>query len=322
MQKLILYCSFLILTACAATGKHCVDSDAFVQTMVEQHGFNKTALQTLLKQAAVNEQVLTKIAKPAESLPWHLYKKLLITPERIHQGVLFWQTHEKVLTAVERDYGIPAQIIVAIIGIETHYGQHTGKYRVLDALSSLAFFYPPRSEFFSHELAEFLLLCREENINPLLPTGSYAGAMGIPQFMPSSYRSYALDFNKDTKRDIWQNPDDAIASVANYLRSYHWQTGDLIAMKTQSPNETYQTLLTEDLKPNTTVLQLKIQQINLDNIADNAPVKLVELALDTKPAELWATFTNFYVITRYNHSSLYAMAVYQLSEAIKTASVH
>jgi membrane-bound lytic murein transglycosylase B len=200
--------------------------------------------------------------------------------------------------------------------VENSYGQKTGNHRVIDALSTLAFAYPPRSKFFLSELENFLLLCRDERINPLEPVGSYAGAMGVPQFMPSSFRAYAADFDNDSHRDIWHNKDDVIASVANYFVKHQWQTGQAIAIPVSATGENYKTALTRDLKPDLRLAELESLNLKISRpLPLNTKVKL--LAFEQQQGEeLWAGLDNFYVITRYNHSPLYAMAVYQLSQSI------
>jgi membrane-bound lytic murein transglycosylase B len=314
------YYSVMVLAACLAS---CTDMlkpesprEAFINKMVTTHHFDAEDLNTLFDQAVIKEDILQKIAKPAESLPWYRYRKIFLTDARIDAGVQFWQDNAQTLATVERKYGIPAQIIVAILGVETRYGLHPGKYRILDALSTLGFAYPPRSEFFLSELEQFLLLCREEQLNPIEPVGSYAGAMGKPQFMPSSFRRYAVDFNNDNRRDIWQDNADTIASIANYFVQFHWQTGQAIAAPATAIGEQYKSILTSNLKPDLRLpelesLNLKISQPLL--LAEK--IKILELKQE-QGEELWAVTDNFYVLTRYNHSALYAMAVYQLSESI------
>jgi membrane-bound lytic murein transglycosylase B len=239
-----------------------------------------------------------------------------MTDKRIKGGVTFWQENEVTLSEVESKTGVPAEIIVAIIGVETQYGGNTGHHRVIDALSTLGFAYPKRSQFFLGELESFLILCREEKMNPLEPTGSYAGAMGIPQFMPSSYRAYAADFENDEKRDIWNNPADAIASVANYFIKHHWQKGGEIAFPVISEGDTYQQVLTKGLKPDLKWLDLQALSVSSQQtLKPDEPVKLLAYQQEEE-SDLWVGLHNFYVITRYNHSPLYAMAVYQLSEAV------
>lgn len=316
--KVFMLC--LLLIACSRVSLHPDNNERFIETMVIQQGFTADALKELLAQAEIKSDIIEKITKPAEKLAWYQYRAIFLTEARINAGVQFWREHEQTLITVAKNYAVPAEIIVAIIGVETFYGQHRGNYRVIDALNTLAFSYPPRSEFFRKELAQFLLLCREEGINPLQPMGSYAGAMGIPQFMPSSYRHYAADFNQDKQRDIWQNPDDAIASVANYFAQYQWQSGQPIAFPASAEQSGYQSLLSDDLTPNTTLRALNALKISLESpLAENTPIKLLALNSTANKTELWITLPNFYVITRYNHSALYAMAVFQLSMELKKA---
>jgi membrane-bound lytic murein transglycosylase B len=211
---------------------------------------------------------------------------------------------------------VPAEIIIAIIGVETRYGQHAGRYRVIDSLSTLAFDYPPRSKFFRSELKQYLLMTRDENVDPLSLYGSYAGAMGQPQFISSSYRRYAIDFDGDGKRDIWQNSADAIGSVANYLSIHGWQRGQPVtAQLTDKPGDA--SLLNRSLEPYVKVAELTKEGLKLPlALPDNEDVTLMSLE-GAKGDEYWLGMNNFYVITRYNHSALYAMAVYQLSQAIR-----
>lgn len=239
-----------------------------------------------------------------------------MTEARIEGGVKFMQDNASALAVTQQKYGVPPEIITAIIGVETSYGKNTGSYRVIDALSTLAFNYPKRSPFFTGELENFLLLCREEHIDPLQPTGSYAGAMGIPQFMPSSFRSYAADFEGDYHRDIWNNPADAIASVGNYFYKHHWQRGQPVAFQAAVQGNAYRKALGGDLKPDRTIVQLKALNVeSIETASPNQKAKLLAFELE-QGEELWLGLDNFYVITRYNHSPLYAMAVYQLSRAI------
>lgn len=289
----------------------------FVHQMVTKHRFNEHELTQLLQSAVIKEEILKRISSPSEGLPWHKYRKIFLTEARIENGVKFWRENAQVLETVSQQTGVAPEIIVAIIGVETGYGKNMGNHRVLDALATLAFAYPPRSPFFTSELEQFLLLCREENKDPREPLGSYAGAMGYPQFMPSSFRNLAKDFEHDGHRDIWKNPRDAIASVANYFEKNGWQRGQNVAIKANAVGTQYKSFLNKDLKPNTTIGQLNRVNVNAtENIPANTDVKLVALEqLDGN--ELWLGLHNFYVITRYNHSPLYAMAAYQLSQEIK-----
>ena len=197
-----------LLAACAGNIKDTESVNAFISKMVIAHQFDESELHKLFQSVEIKEDILKKISSPAEGLPWYKYRKIFMTEARINGGVKFWRENERALSSVAHQTGVPAEIIIAIVGVETFYGQKTGNYRVIDALSTLGFAYPPRSSFFLGELENFLLLCRDEHINPLAPVGSYAGAMGTPQFMPSSFRVYAVDFDKDGHRDIWHNKGD------------------------------------------------------------------------------------------------------------------
>ena len=296
--------------------------NAFIKKMESIHQFDTAEMRELFNSVEIKENILKRISSPSENLPWYNYRKIFITDERINDGVTFWLNNETALTSVAQETGVPAEIIVAIIGVETLYGQKTGNHRVIDALATLAFAYPPRSPYFLNELEAFLLLCREEKLNPLEMKGSYAGAMGIPQFMPSSFRSVAVDFDHDGHKDIWHNPSDAIASIANYFVKQHWQTGQPIAIPVSFKSENNPKItLSSGLKPD--LRQDELELLNLKTMRPipslTTKVKLLsfEQPLGQKQTnELWAGLDNFYVITRYNHSPLYAMAVYQLSQAI------
>ncbi|KAF3977696.1 MAG: lytic murein transglycosylase B [Methylococcales symbiont of Iophon sp. n. MRB-2018] len=288
----------------------------FVETMTSQHQFDGAKIKQLFKSVDIKQNIIKAMQRPAEGMPWYKYRKIFMQNARIKSGVKFWQENDKALTEVEAEYGVPAEIIVAVIGVETLYGANTGHHRVIDALATLGFTYPKRSRFFLSELENFLLLCQEEKMDPLQPTGSYAGAMGIPQFMPSSYRAYAADFEEDGKRDIWTNPADAIASVANYFVKHHWRKGDAITFPVIAQGESFQQGLSKGLKPDKSWAELQSLSISSeDNIDAKETVKLLEYKQE-KNNDLWVGLHNFYVITRYNHSPLYAMAVYQLSEAV------
>lgn len=292
--------------------------DRFIAQMVKKHNFTETELRTLFKSVNIQQPILDAMATPAEGKPWHKYREIFMTESRIAGGVQFWHDNETALKTVEQQYGVPAEIIIAIIGVETKYGAFTGKYRVIDALATLGFAYPKRSEFFLKEMENFLLLSREEHIDPLQPLGSYAGAMGLAQFMPSSFRAYAKDFDQDQKRDIWHNNSDAIASVANYFVANKWQAGEAITMRVNAKGDAYRQALSKGVKPDTTVGQLRKLGVDIPTqLANSENAKLLSYPL-LDGEELWLGLHNFYVITRYNHSPLYAMAVYQLSQAIKT----
>ncbi|MEY3288576.1 MAG: hypothetical protein RLZZ419_818, partial [Pseudomonadota bacterium] len=227
------------LISCAGYIKDTKSVDTFINKMVTTHQFDKSLLTELFQAVEIKEDILKRISSPAEGMPWYQYRKIFMTDARINGGVKFWRENYQALTVVEQQTGVPAEIIVAIIGVETSYGQKTGNHRVIDALSTLGFAYPPRSQFFLGELESYLLLCRDEHISPLDPVGSYAGAMGIPQFMPSSFRAYSVDFNHDGHRDIWHDNGDVIASVANYFVKHQWQAGQAIAIPVSTTEDTY-----------------------------------------------------------------------------------
>lgn len=292
------------------------DLRKFIAEMGTSHQFDETELQSLFSSVEIKQSILKAMARPAEAMPWYKYRKIFMTDARIKGGLRFWRENEKTLEKVEKEYGVPPEIITAIIGVETLYGANTGSYRVIDALATLAFAYPKRSAFFTSELKQFLILCREEQLDPLEPLGSYAGAMGMPQFMPSSYRNFAADFDADNKRDIWRNPADVIASVANYFVKHQWRQGEAIALPVSVSGEAYQQALTKGLEPDVTVEKLRQWQVGAPaQLLGPEKVKLLKFE-NKDDDELWAGLHNFYVITRYNHSPLYAMAVYQLSQAI------
>lgn len=313
----LLLCSSLVMSANAVAAIEETELfNGFVSRMVTKHQFDEAELKQLFKSVDIKQNIIKTMTRPAEGMPWHKYRKIFMVDKRIKGGVKFWQQHEATLSAVEEKYGVPAEIITAIIGVETYYGGNTGGHRVIDALSTLAFAYPKRSKFFTGELENFLILCREEKMNPLEPAGSYAGAMGIPQFMPSSYRAYAADFENDEKRDIWNNPADAIASVANYFAKHHWHNGEPIAFKLKTEGEAYKQALSKGLKPVMPWSELQAMAVTAEQEI-TADEKIKVLAFQQQKGEdLWAGLHNFYVITRYNHSQLYGMAVYQLSQEI------
>ncbi len=292
--------------------------EAFSEQMHKKNGFDAAAVRATLGQAKRLDSVLTAIARPAEYKPWFMYRPIFLTRERITGGINFWNEHAAALAKAEQEFGVPMSIIVAIIGVETSYGRNTGKYRVLDALTTLAFYYPPRADFFRSELENFLLLTRDEHLDPRLPTGSYAGAMGLPQFMPSSFRAWAVDFDHNGKRDIWGNPVDAIGSAANYLAQHGWQRNQPIALPVADAavNATH---VSEKVQLVRTVAQYRALGVRtLDAAPDD--LSAVLLGYEDKTAkEYWLGFQNFYVITRYNRSPKYALAVVQLAEAIAAA---
>ena len=294
------------------------DIDAYINELVQQHDFSRAELEEVFAAAQRRQDIIDLISRPAERrLNWQEYSRIFLDEQRIARGVEFWVQNKETLERAERQYGVPPEVIVAIIGVETRYGRVTGGHRVVDALTTLGFDYPPRAKFFRKELTQFLLLAREEGKNPLSLKGSYAGAMGFGQFIPSSYRHYAVDFDNDGVRDIWQNRVDAIGSVANYFKRHGWQGDAAVAVPVQVQNETPELLklANDSLKPTHSIAEMARLGVEVEDLDPEARVLLLRLMGGDEP-EYWLGFDDFYVITRYNHSRLYAMAVYQLGQAI------
>lgn len=298
-----------------------VPLDTFIEKMVTEHNFEQQALTKLFKKTKVKKSIIEVMSRPAgKKRPWYKYRENFITPKRINGGVDFWQMYANSLKRAESTYGVPPEIIIAIIGVETIYGGYTGNYRIIDALNTLSFHYPPRADYFRSELEAFLLVTREEGINPLEMKGSYAGAMGLGQFMPTSYQNFAVDFDGDGQRNIWTNVVDTIGSVANYFKQHQWQAGQPVILATQVEDEaTGQALVALEFKPQYSMPQLKKMGLRKLGNQYNDYLGLV-FDLETEQGKLyWIGFNNFYVITRYNRSTRYAMAVYQLAQEIKAA---
>ena len=289
---------------------------AFIAAMVQQHQFKPEELTRLFNEVKIKQDILHAMARPAEGKPWRDYRPLFIEPRRIAGGMRFWATHEAVLQRAEAQYGVPASLIVAIIGIETFYGRNTGSFRVMDALSTLAFAYPKRAPFFRKELEHYLLLSREAEFDPLSIKGSYAGAMGISQFMPSSYRQYGVDFDGDGHRDLWRNPTDAIGSVGSYLQGYGWERDAPVLEKVLSVHEPGKHFAGRGWTYRIPVKQWAGVGVNTRNSTSEAEAMLFELAGENGP-EYWLGMKNFYVITRYNRSYHYAMAAWELSQVLE-----
>jgi membrane-bound lytic murein transglycosylase B len=290
---------------------------AFVNEVAARDGFSKKEVRTLLKAAQPQPKIIELMNKPLEkAAPWFEYRDHFLTPERIDEGVQFWVEHRDSLERIAAQYQVPPEYIVAILGVETKYGRVLGKFRVLDSLSTLAFDYPPRQAFFRSELEQFLILARENKLDPLTLVGSYAGAIGAPQFMPSSYRRYAVDADGDSKRDLWGDWDDVIASVANYLREKGWTPGDpVLTEATLEPDPSFQ-IDPHNLELNETVASLASRGVRLElDLPADTPVVLISAEQRDGPAYR-VGFHNFYVISRYNASARYVMAVHDLAQAV------
>jgi membrane-bound lytic murein transglycosylase B len=290
------------------------DVQAFIDRMVNEHELDREWLTERLAGVERQEQVLESIANPAEALPWHRYRPIFMTRERIEAGVRFWDEHADVLERAQAEFGVPPELVVAIIGVETFYGRHQGRHAVLDSLVTLGFDYPPRADFFRSELEELFLLAAEENLDLDDLQGSYAGAMGTGQFIASSYRAYAVDFDGDGRRDLFRNRADAIGSVANYFARHRWKPGHAIVIPAALPGDA-----TSRPEPDAPVSAGELRDTGLvfsDGIAADRTVRPIRLE-QVDGEEWWLGLHNFYVITRYNHSPLYAMAAWQLSQAIQ-----
>jgi membrane-bound lytic murein transglycosylase B len=290
----------------------------FARDLETRHGFKADELISLFAQTHPNATVLKLIQPPASPLQrsWERYRPRFLNERRIDRGVAFWQENAGQLAKASALYGVPEEIIVAIIGVETEYGRNTGGFRVFEALSTLAFNYPRRAEFFRTELEQFLLLARENSLDPMTVKGSFAGAIGIPQFMPGSQRRYAVDFDGDQRVDLGNSVDDAIGSVARFLEQHGWQARQPIAVQAMTASTPDAELLQAGLRPSLKVADLADKGIRA-NIDPQATAALIDLVSPGRETEYWLGFENFYVITRYNRSSFYAMSVFQLGEEIR-----
>ncbi len=292
---------------------------AYIDELVDEHAFERAELQALFAQAQQRPDIIERISKPAEKTwTWARYKKLLVDQARVEKGVTFWASHAATLERAQQVYGVAPEYILAILGIETRYGEVKGSFPVLDALMTLGFDYPPRADFFRSELTQFLLLAREEQKDPAQLLGSYAGAMGYGQFISSSYRHYAVDFNADGIRDIWSDPVDAIGSVANYFAEHRWRSGGPVARQLEITPAMAAPWLTSGLSLAHNIGELAAAGLPVVDLDADAKVALYKM--DAQDAdEYWLALHNFYVITRYNRSHMYALAVHQLSQEIKQA---
>ena len=306
------------------------DVRAFIDEMASVHGYNRVVLKRAFAAARYQPRIVEAMQRPLLEPPkWYDYVPQFVSPARVEGGVAYWNAHAGELERVEQRFGVPPEIVVAILGVETYYGRNTGKHRALDALTTLAFDYPRRAAFFRGELKEFLLLVRDQRVDPAVPTGSFAGALGVPQFMPGSYREFAVDFDGDGRIDLWTSPADIVGSVGSYLARHDWQRGQPVLLPAA---------IAEDSLP---AVQRRLdggiserrsaQAWSADGVAasgappDLAPDPVALLMLEEKDADgvesesYWIACHNFYVLTRYNRSRLYASAVYALATAIRLA---
>ena len=308
--------SGLVLSAQAGYDSH-ADAQKLIDEL-QQDGFDPAYVRSVLAKAERKESILEAISRPAEKrLDWGEYRAIFIEPKRVAQGLEFWQEHRETLERAEQQYGVPPEIILAIMGVETRFGRITGSYRVLDALATLGFDFPRRAEFFRGQLADYFRLVRAEGVDPESLKGSYAGAMGYGQFIPSSFLAYAVDFDGDGRRDIWDNPVDAIGSIANYFAEHGWRKGEAVIADPVFNDASVDELVNQDLKPELTLVQWSEKGVT-PREALNADMKATLMRLSSgEKNEYVLGLHNFYVITRYNHSRLYASAVYELSQLYK-----
>jgi len=320
LGAVFLVCSLLLPVVAHASYAERPEVQAFVDELAQRHGFVKSELKRVFAAARRAEPVLEAISRPAERVrSWEEYRAVLITERRIAEGVEFWKKFPRTLERAERKYGVPPEYVVAIIGVETFYGRNTGNWRVVDALTTLAFDYPPRARFFRAELEQYLLLARDAGIDVLSTRGSYAGAIGIPQFMPSSARRYAVDFDGNGRIDLQKSRSDAIGSVANFLKTHGWRRDADVLLAARVSGDAWRAYADGGLGPPRHSLDaLRQAGIEFDAPRSESTVgALVELASAERPSDYRVGLRNFYVITRYNRSALYAAAVADLASALR-----
>jgi membrane-bound lytic murein transglycosylase B len=293
------------------------DVRQFISELATTEKFEPAYLETVLGDSKIQQSIIDAMSKPAEKAkPWHEYRAIFITPERIAAGVEFYREHQTTFERISAETGVPPQMLLGIIGVESYFGRITGQYRVVDALVTLGFAYPPRADFFRSELGQVFILAREEQLDLLDLTGSYAGAMGPPQFIPSSYRNFSVDGDGDGRRDLLNSWVDIIASVANYFAVHKWQPGQQVAARATLSKEAGKLPLNSALELESTVGALSAAGVLFPTeLATTAPAGLWQLE-GKDGSEYWVGFQNLYVITRYNRSIMYALAVWELGESI------
>ena len=314
-RVVFIFAGCLLLLSSHAAEPH-PGAEAFLARVTAEHGLDPELVRAVLAEARFQQTIIDAISRPAEARPWHQYRPIFMTETRKAGGVEFWRANADLLENISERFGVPVEIIVAIVGVETNYGMNTGSFRVIDALATLGFYFPRRAEFFASELGHFMALAQEEDLPLFEVRGSYAGAMGIGQFIPSSYRAYAVDFDGSGRRDLWRSLPDALGSVANYLAAHHWHAGAPLVL----PVRQVPAGLDEEfpIRPRHTLADLAELGIEFENNGLPADTAATLITLEaTDGPEHWIGLNNFYVITRYNRSPLYAMAVTQLAEAIR-----
>ncbi len=310
---------FALVQAAPASYHERADVKAYVDELVSRHSFERAALEDLFRRAVRQESAIAAMDRPAEALPWHEYREIFLTDARVAAGVRYWREHRGLLERAAARFAVPPRIVLAILGVETLYGTRTGGFPVFDTLVTLGFDYPRRAAFFRRELTQFLLLCRGDGIDCGALTGSYAGAMGFGQFIPSSYRAYAIDFDGDGARDLW-SAADAIGSVANYLARHGWDRHAPLGEYVEIGAGDYEALLNRELKPWLSVADLAGHGVRVNGFTPREPrFALFGFVHENGDRRIWVGYNNFYVITRYNTSRRYAMAVHRLGQLIHRA---
>ena len=290
---------------------------SFSAEMVEKHGFSERELRQVFRCATIRPEIIEAMERPRELLPWHQYRKIFVTEDSARRGAQFWREHAATIARARERYGVAPEIVVAIIGVESRYGRSTGTWPVLDALTTLTLEYPSRAGFFRKELEEFLLLTREAELDPCGVKGSYAGALGLPQFMPSSYRRLAVDFDDDGRRNLLDNPADAIGSVAHYLHRHGWEASAPLTGEARLEGTLYFWVEKLGMKPTLTLRQLADYGV-FPRRHDDAGQRAALISLEGEAGPIYRLgYNNFYAITRYNHNKRYAMAVVELGELIR-----
>ena len=314
---------FLMLFCAPVLAAEHPGTDDFVERAASEYGLSASEVRALLQEAEYKQSIVDAISRPAEGKPWYEYRKIFLSDKRIKGGIEFWKENKALIEAASEKFGVDEEFIVSIIGVETFYGRITGSYRIIDSLVTLGFYYPQglssdRSPFFSGELLQYIQLASEEELPANEVTGSYAGAMGMGQFMPSSYREYAVDFDGDGRRDLWRSTPDVVGSVANYLHRHGWQPGQPVTRRAiASESAAFDEISSRGFKPSLTVAEWQEKGFqSSQELSPDLPAAVLKLKEEDRNT-YWLTFKNFYVITRYNRSPRYAMAVYDLSQEIK-----
>jgi membrane-bound lytic murein transglycosylase B len=323
MRRALLFCVFLGCAAAPAAAKSYVERDEvqqFIRELSAKHGFAEPELQHLFSRVRRTEPVLEAIKPPPpKARSWEEYRGNFVNDKRIGAGLEFWTKHRRALERAETRYGVPAEYIVAILGVETYYGRNAGRWRVMDALTTLAFDYGPRAPFFKSELEHYLLLAREQGKDAFSMRGSYAGAIGIPQFMPSSTRRYAIDFDGNGAVDLRKSAVDAIGSVANFLKEHGWHPGGEVLFEARVGGEAWRALADGSVDPKHAQADLRAAGVEFDGLPEGVRAVLIELETPDKPSDYRIGLHNFWVLTRYNRSAFYASAVHDLAQALKKA---